>query len=60
MSANLIQAPALLRLNAEDNVLVSTRIVEKGETPMEAITTTARIMRGHKMARWERAIISAS
>jgi altronate hydrolase len=42
--------PAMLRLNADDNVLVSTRIVEKGEIPAENITTTARIMRGHKMA----------
>jgi altronate hydrolase len=45
-----MQPPAMLRLNQQDNVMVSTRIVEKGETPAENITTTARIMRGHKMA----------
>ena len=45
-----MQAPAMLRLNSNDNVLVSTRIVEKGETPAEGVTATARIMRGHKMA----------
>ena len=45
-----MQAPAMLRLNSNDNVLVSTRIVEKGETPSEGVTTLARIMRGHKMA----------
>jgi altronate hydrolase len=50
MSASLTQAPAMLRLNSADNVLVSTRIVEKGETPAEHVTATARIMRGHKMA----------
>ncbi len=41
--------PPVLRLNGKDNVLISTRIVEKGET-VDGITTTARIMRGHKMA----------
>ena len=41
--------PAMLRLHATDNVVVSTRIVEKGEVA-EGTTTTARIMRGHKMA----------
>ena len=45
-----MSAPAMLRLNSQDNVLISTRIVEKGEVPAENITTTARIMRGHKMA----------
>ncbi len=41
--------PALLRLHTSDNVSVSTRIVEKGEACSGTITT-ARIMRGHKMA----------
>ena len=45
-----MQAPAMLRLNAQDNVLVSNRIIEKGEIAAEGIATTARIMRGHKMA----------
>ena len=45
-----MQAPAMLRLNSNDNVLVSTRIVEKDEVPAEGVTTLARIMRGHKMA----------
>ena len=43
------QAPSLLRLNGGDNVLISTRIVEKGES-FEGIVIAARIMRGHKMA----------
>ncbi len=50
MSLSLTQAPAMLRLHASDNVIVATRIVEKGETPAESITAAARIMRGHKMA----------
>jgi altronate hydrolase len=41
--------PAMLRLHASDNISVSTRIVEKGEM-IDGIATTARIMRGHKMA----------
>ncbi len=45
-----MQAPAMLRLNAQDNVLISNRIIDKGETGAEGIVTTARIMRGHKMA----------
>ena len=45
-----MQAPAMLRLNPNDNVVVSTRIVEKGETPLEGVTALVRIMRGHKMA----------
>ena len=49
MTVAVLQAPSMLRLNAADNVLISTRIVEKGET-FEAITAKARIMRGHKMA----------
>ncbi len=49
MSATNLQAPAMLRLHASDNVVISTRIVEKGET-CDGITATARIMRGHKMA----------
>ena len=40
----------MIRLNGADNVLVSTRIVEKGETTFEGVVTTAKIMRGHKMA----------
>lgn len=42
-------ATALLRLHASDNVVVTTRIVEKGET-LDGLTALARIMRGHKMA----------
>jgi altronate hydrolase len=45
-----MQAPAMLRLNAQDNVLISNRIIDKGELGAEGIVTTARIMRGHKMA----------
>ncbi len=45
-----MQPHAMLRLNAEDNVLVSNRIIDKGIVAAEGITTTARIMRGHKMA----------
>ena len=45
-----MQAPAMLRLNAQDNVLISNRIIDKGELGAEHINTTARIMRGHKMA----------
>ncbi len=45
-----MQAPAMLRLNAQDNVLISNRIIDKGEPGAEGIVTTARIMRGHKMA----------
>ena len=43
------QAPSMLRLNGADNVLISTRIVEKGES-FEDLAAAARIMRGHKMA----------
>ena len=50
MSLEIIQKPSMIRLNGADNVLVSTRIVEKGETTFEGIATRARIMRGHKMA----------
>ena len=50
MSLEIIQKPSMIRLNGADNVLVSTRIVEKGETTFEGIATCARIMRGHKMA----------
>jgi len=39
----------MLRLNGADNVLISTRIVEKGEN-FEGIAAAAKIMRGHKMA----------
>jgi altronate hydrolase len=45
-----MQAPAMLRLNAQDNVLISNRIIDKGELGAEGIVTSARIMRGHKMA----------
>ena len=45
-----MQAPAMLRLNAQDNVLIANRIIDKGELGAEGIMTTARIMRGHKMA----------
>ena len=45
-----MQPHAMLRLNADDNVLVSNRIIDKGIVAAEGITTTARIMRGHKMA----------
>ena len=50
MSLEIIQKPSMIRLNGADNVLVSTRIVEKGETTFEGVATRARIMRGHKMA----------
>jgi len=49
MTAQTHQAPSMLRLNGADNVLISTRIVEKGEA-FEGIIASARIMRGHKMA----------
>ncbi len=49
MTAQTHQAPSMLRLNGADNVLISTRIVEKGEA-FEGIIANARIMRGHKMA----------
>ena len=45
-----MQPHTMLRLNADDNVLVSNRIIDKGQVAAEGITTTARIMRGHKMA----------
>jgi altronate hydrolase len=45
-----MQAPAMLRLNAQDNVIISNRIIDKGELGAEGIAATARIMRGHKMA----------
>ncbi len=50
MSLSLTQAPAMLRLHPTDNVIVATRIVEKGEVPAEQVTASVRIMRGHKMA----------
>jgi altronate hydrolase len=40
----------MIRLHGEDNVLVTTRIVEKGEATLEGVVTTAKVMRGHKMA----------
>ncbi|MCA0433877.1 MAG: altronate dehydratase family protein [Proteobacteria bacterium] len=43
------QAPPTLRLHAIDNILVATRIIEKGES-VAGLTTQARIMRGHKVA----------
>jgi altronate hydrolase len=49
MTAQTHQAPSMLRLNGADNVLISTRIVEKGEV-FEGVAANARIMRGHKMA----------
>jgi altronate hydrolase len=39
-----------LRLDADDNVLVTTRVVEKGEVTPEGLRAAAKIMRGHKMA----------
>ena len=42
--------PSMIRLHDTDNVLVTTRIVEKGETAPEGLVTTGKIMRGHKMA----------
>jgi altronate hydrolase len=50
MNVHTVPSTAMLRLHPTDNVLVSTRIVEKGEAPADGITATARIMRGHKMA----------
>ena len=49
MSAENHQAPSMLRLNASDNVVISTRIVERGES-FEGLAAAAKIMRGHKMA----------
>ena len=49
MTSATPQAPSMLRLNAADNVLISTRIVEKGES-FEGLAVAAKIMRGHKMA----------
>jgi altronate hydrolase len=42
--------PSTLRLHEADNVVVSTRIIEKGETTPAGIVAGAKIMRGHKMA----------
>ncbi|MFO1033239.1 MAG: UxaA family hydrolase [Hyphomicrobiales bacterium] len=39
----------MLRLHASDNVVVATRIVEKGEG-VEGVVAGSRIPRGHKMA----------
>ena len=50
MNLHTPEKPSMIRLNGADNVLVSTRIVEKGETTFEGVVTTAKIMRGHKMA----------
>ena len=50
MTLEIMTKPSMIRLNGADNVLVSTRIVEKGETTLEGVVTRARIMRGHKMA----------
>jgi altronate hydrolase len=50
MTMSLVDKPSMIRLNGQDNVLVSTRIVEKGETTFEGVATRAKIMRGHKMA----------
>ncbi len=49
MTSATQQPPSMLRLNDADNVLISTRIVEKGES-FEGIAAAAKIMRGHKMA----------
>ena len=50
MTLEIVPKPSMIRLNGADNVLVSTRIVEKGETTFEGVAARARIMRGHKMA----------
>jgi altronate hydrolase len=50
MTLSLVEKPSMIRLNAADNVLVTTRIVEKGETTFEGVVTRAKVMRGHKMA----------
>ena len=50
MTAHTKIAPSMLRLHKTDNVLVSTRIVDKGEVALEGVVTAAKIMRGHKMA----------
>jgi altronate hydrolase len=50
MTLEIVPKPSMIRLNGADNVLVSTRIVEKAETTFEGVATRARIMRGHKMA----------
>lgn len=43
-------SPSTLRLHGSDNVLVSTRIIDKGEVTAEGVVTGAKIMRGHKLA----------
>lgn len=43
-------APSTIRLSPADNVVVSTRIIDKGEATPEGLPTAAKIMRGHKMA----------
>jgi altronate hydrolase len=48
--SNHPKSPAMLRLHADDNILVSTRIVNQDDVPAEGVTAKARIMRGHKMA----------
>ncbi len=50
MTLEIVSKPSMIRLNGADNVLVSTRIVEKGENTFEGVAARARIMRGHKMA----------
>ncbi len=50
MTLTLVEKPSMIRLNGADNVLVTTRIVEKGETTFEGVVTRAKVMRGHKMA----------
>jgi altronate hydrolase len=45
----MTRPPNMLRLHGTDNVIISTRIVEKGEVA-EGIAARAKIMRGHKMA----------
>ena len=49
MVATHFHLPSSLRLHVSDNVLISTRIVEKGEN-FEGVSASAKIMRGHKMA----------
>jgi altronate hydrolase len=45
----MTQTSAMLRLHESDNITVSTRIFDKGESA-NGVTATAKIMRGHKMA----------
>ena len=50
MIAPVPKTPRMLRLTAEDNVLVAIDVVDKGATAPEGIVALDRIGKGHKMA----------